>query len=179
MLWLFIEAVWLILPAYAANGLATLSRLFKKTHPIDREAKLAGRPLLGPTKTWEGLIVGTIIGTTIAGIQMVVLPYLPFDQAPVILTIVPMSPLLGFILGLGAMVGDLAGSFIKRRAGISPGRPAPVLDQIDFLIFSLLFASMLITLKWEWVAMLLIITPVLHYAACIVGYLLKIKREPW
>jgi CDP-2,3-bis-(O-geranylgeranyl)-sn-glycerol synthase len=176
--WLLIEAIWLILPAYAANGLVPLVRFFK-THPIDFGKKFANRPLFGATKTWEGFIAGCFIAMAIATLEMFAFPYLPFDQAPITLTIVKMSPLLGFLLGFGAMTGDLIGSFIKRRLGIPSGKPAPILDQEDFLIFSLFFASAFIQLKWQWAVLLLIITPILHYIACIIGYILKVKKEPW
>jgi CDP-2,3-bis-(O-geranylgeranyl)-sn-glycerol synthase len=48
---------------------------------------------------------------------------------------------LGFLLGLGAMAGDAAKSFFKRRLGIAPGHPWIPFDQIDFQIGALLLAG--------------------------------------
>ena len=178
-LWNLIEAVWFILPAYAANGLVPLIGLRKNLHPIDFDKKFFGQPLFGKGKTWEGLIFGIFIGILIATIEALAFPYLPFDQSPVPLTIVRMSPLLGFLLGLGTILGDLAGSFIKRRLKVNRGKPAPVLDQEDFLLGALLLSSLVVSLKMEWVILLLIITPVFHLTANITGYFLRVKNQPW
>jgi CDP-2,3-bis-(O-geranylgeranyl)-sn-glycerol synthase len=83
------------------------------------------------------------------------------------------------VIGFGAMVGDLGGSFIKRRLGIPRGRPAPLLDQLDFIIGMFIFLSFVIAVKWEWVVILVIITPVIHLAANGIAYLAKIKSVPY
>jgi len=175
-IYVLVECIWLILPAYAANGLAPLVR---GRRAIDSGRKLAGRRVFGDGKTWEGLVFGIVIAVLIALIEMIAYPYLPWGISDVPLVIVPMSALLGFLLGSGAMVGDLVGSFIKRRFGLKRGAPAPLLDQEDFLVGSLLFASLLITVKIEWWILLLVITPVLHWTACIIGYIFKVKRTPY
>jgi len=174
-----VEAIWLILPAYAANGLTPLVGLRKNLRPVDGGRKFRGQPLFGPGKTWEGLIFGTVIGGLIGFVEMLAYPYLPFSISPVPLVIVPMSLTLGLLLGLGAMLGDLGGSFIKRRLKIERGRPAPVLDQLDFLAGALVLSLLLVTLKWEWVMLLAVITPIIHIAANMIGYLLKVKKQPW
>ena len=86
---------------------------------------------------------------------------------------------MGIVLGLGALVGDTAGSFIKRRNGIKRGSSAPLLDQDDFLVGALLFASLIIVVKIEWWILLLVITPVIHYIACLIGYAFKVKKTPY
>ena len=174
-----VEAIWLILPAYAANGLTPLVGLCKKLHPIDGGRKLWGQPLLGPGKSWEGLVFGTLIGGLIGMIEMLAYPYLPFSISPVLLNIVPMSLVLGLLLGFGAMSGDLVGSFIKRRLKIPRGRPAPILDQEDFLAGALALSLLLVSLDTGWVILLAVITPVIHIVANGIGYLLKVKKQPW
>jgi len=174
-----VEAVWIILPAYAANGLTPLIGKFLKTHPIDSGRTLKGNPLFGKGKSWEGLAFGSIVGIIIALVQMWAYPYLPWSLSEVELTIVSMGPVLGFLLGFGALIGDLVGSFIKRRLNLKRGRPAPLLDQDDFVLGSLGFAALAVMVKWEWVVLLAIITPILHFIASIIGYLLKVKKEPW
>ncbi|MFQ5647687.1 MAG: CDP-2,3-bis-(O-geranylgeranyl)-sn-glycerol synthase [Candidatus Aenigmatarchaeota archaeon] len=174
-----VEAIWIIIPAYAANGLAPLAGKLGKRHPIDGGREFSGGRLFGNGKSWEGLLLGTVVGVVIALVEMWAHPFLPWDLSPVALTIAPMGPVLGLLLGLGSMVGDLGGSFIKRRFRIPRGRPAPLLDQEDFLIGALLFASILVAVKIEWVVLLVIITPILHWVASACGYLLKVKKEPW
>ena len=174
-----IEAVWLILPAYAANGLTPLVGKKRNLHRMDFGKEFRGEPALGKGKSWEGLLFGSAVGTVIAGVQMLAYPYLPFGLSPVQLDIVPMSLLLGFLLGFGALAGDAAGSLVKRRLGINRGNPAPFLDQLDFLAGALLFSSVLVSLKLEWVVMLVIITPFIHMLASVIGFRARIKRNPW
>lgn len=177
-IFIFVEALWLIIPAYGANGLVPL---IKGRRPIDFGKRLKdGQRLFGPGKTWEGFVFGCIMGAVIGTVQMLAFPYLPWEASgPVVLGIAAMGPVLGFLLGFGAMLGDLAGSFIKRRFKISRGKPAPLLDQEDFLIGALLFALLMVSIKFHWVIMLAIITPVFHWVANGVAYLVRVKREPW
>lgn len=172
----FVEAVWLMFPAYGANGLCMLAR---GKRPIDGGKTFRGKLIFGPGKTWEGLVIGVIIAIAIATLQMFAYPFLPWDLSPVKLNIVPMSPFLGLVIGLGAMVGDLGGSFVKRRLGIPRGKPAPLLDQLDFIIGMFVFLAFVIALKWEWVVMLFVLTPVLHLIANGIAYLIKIKKVPY
>jgi CDP-2,3-bis-(O-geranylgeranyl)-sn-glycerol synthase len=90
-----------------------------------------------------------------------------------------MSPMLGFMLGFGAMFGDLMGSFVKRRLKIGRGKPAPLLDQLDFIAGAFALTFLFVIIKLEWVIILLVVTPVLHLIANIIVYLIKVKREPY
>ncbi|MFH0956321.1 MAG: CDP-2,3-bis-(O-geranylgeranyl)-sn-glycerol synthase [Candidatus Aenigmatarchaeota archaeon] len=182
-IYVLVEATWLVLPAYAANGLVPL---FKGKRRLDFGKKFFdGEPILGPGKTIEGLVLGSIVGVIIGLVEMLAFPYLPWTLSDVPLTLVGQSnllmlPLLGFLLGFGAMVGDSVGSFFKRRLKLKRGQPAPLLDQLDFLFGAFLFASIIIGVpKLEWVILMAILTPVFHFAACVIGYLLKVKKEPW
>ena len=174
-----VEAVWLIIPAFAANGLVPLVGLRKSLHPIDCSRKLGGHRVLGDGKSWEGLLFGMIVGIAIASVEMLAYPYLPWGLSEIPLTIVAMSPLLGLALGLGAMLGDVVGSFIKRRLSRDRGSPVPLLDQLDFLTGALLFASLVATIKLEWILLLAVLTPVVHLAANVIGFRLGVKKTPW
>jgi CDP-2,3-bis-(O-geranylgeranyl)-sn-glycerol synthase len=174
-----VEALYLILPAYAANGLTPLVGLSKNLHPVDGGRKFMRESLFGEGKTWEGLLFGTLIGGLIGLVEMLAYPYLPFSISPEPLNIISMTPWLGLALGLGAMLGDLGGSFVKRRLGIARGMPAPLLDQLDFLAGALCMALIFVTLEIGWVILLAVITPIIHIAANGIGYLLKVKKQPW
>jgi len=175
-LYTFVEAVWLIWPAYGANGLCMLAR---GKQAIDGGRMWRGKQIFGPGKTWEGLALGVVVATLVATFQMLVAPLLPWNLSPIPLDIVPMTPLLGFLMGLGAMLGDIGGSFIKRRLGIARGKPAPLLDQLDFVVGMLIFASLLVAFKWEWAVILLVMTPIIHLTANFMAYLLKLKNVPY
>lgn len=85
----------------------------------------------------------------------------------------------GFLLSLGALMGDLIGSFIKRRLNLQRGQPAPVLDQLDFVIGALTFSFIEIMPSIEIIIIILVLTPIIHLIANMIGYKLKLKREPW
>ncbi|MEM7822997.1 MAG: CDP-2,3-bis-(O-geranylgeranyl)-sn-glycerol synthase [Candidatus Aenigmatarchaeota archaeon] len=174
-----IEAIWLILPAYAANGLAPFVKFLPNRHAIDSGYKLGKMPLFGQTKTWEGFLLGVFFACLVSFIQYLAKPFLPFHLAPQPLLIVEMTPLLGLVIGAGAMCGDLFGSFIKRRIGIKSGSPLPLLDQLDFLAGSLFLSSFFVSIKLEWIVWLAILTTLLHYTASFIGFKLGIKNQPW
>ena len=176
-IYILVEAVWLAIPIFAANGLVPLIRCKRR---LDFGKNFTdSRPILGPGKTIEGFVAGCVFGAIIALVEQLAFPYLPWQLSEVPLMIVAMSPALGFLLGFGAMTGDSVGSFIKRRLNIRRGRPAPLLDQLDFLIGALLISSLVITIKMEWFVMLIVLTPIIHWLACAIGYMLHVKKEPW
>ena len=172
-----VEAVWLVIPIYAANGLVPLIR---GKRPLDFGRNFFDkRRILGPGKTIEGFVAGCLIGAIIAMVEMVAFPYLPWSWSAIPLEMVPMSLGLGLLLGFGAMLGDSAGSFIKRRLNMKRGQAAPLLDQLDFLTGALAVSLLLINLRWEWVVILVVLTPIVHLFSNIIGYFLKVKKEPW
>ena len=92
-------------------------------------------------------------------------------------------------LGLGSMLGDSMGSFIKRRLGVNRGTKAPGLDQYNFVIGAFLLV-MIFNSSWFrihyidgnaiWGLVALLITvPVLHRGINIIGYALGRKEVPW
>jgi CDP-2,3-bis-(O-geranylgeranyl)-sn-glycerol synthase len=86
-------------------------------------------------------------------------------------------------LAFGAMLGDIAGSFIKRRRGIERGGSLPLLDQLGFLVVALLFASLSADFKTLFTIPVIIagfiITPVLHLTTNYIAYKLGLKEVPW
>ena len=82
---------------------------------------------------------------------------------------------IGFLLGFGALVGDALGSFLKRRLGIGRGKPAPILDQLDFLVVALLFASLVVKFSPEFIVIAIVLTLIIHLIANTGAYLLGIK----
>ncbi|MFX0079143.1 MAG: CDP-2,3-bis-(O-geranylgeranyl)-sn-glycerol synthase [Candidatus Hermodarchaeota archaeon] len=183
---LLLLGFWYILPAYVANGFAVFAKFFSSPHPIDGGRVLKDeRYILGPGKSWEGFFIGFISGVCVGLLQVftaqfleaLIVQYLilPPELVPIVLLSIP----LVIIVALGALVGDLFGSFVKRRMNISRGRPAPLLDQLDFLILSIIFGWFIAPLPLVFVVFLLIVTPLIHLLANIIGYLLGLKKVPW
>jgi predicted CDP-diglyceride synthetase/phosphatidate cytidylyltransferase len=114
---LAVEFVFLLV---VANGAPVIAKtIFGKflAQPIDGGRKIFdGRPLFGASKTIRG-VVSALLLTTVA--------------AP----LVGISAGAGALVGLTAMIGDLASSFLKRRMGMTPSRMAVGLDQIPESLF--------------------------------------------
>ena len=119
------------------------------------------------------------LAVLIALVEMFAFPYVPFGISPVPLLIIPMGVMLGFMLGFGAMFGDLCGSFIKRRFNLKRGAAAPILDQNDFILGAFLFAALISPIKWEWIVIMLVLTPIFHLIANVIGYLIRVKKQPY
>jgi len=82
----------------------------------------------------------------------------------------------GLCLGTGALVGDIVGSFIKRRLKIERGRPAPLLDQLDFVIGALIFASLVVVVPLNLTILIIVLSIFLHLGANVIAYLLGMKK---
>lgn len=160
-----------ILPAYVANAVpVVVSKLVPWTpHPLDGGRNwLDGRRIFGNTKTVEGLVSGILAGSITGFIEQ-------------LLGIVEAGLEKGFILSTGAVFGDLLGSFIKRRLGLPPGSPAPILDQLDFLAGALIAAKIagLDNLTSTDILVLVLLTLVLHPLTNLLAYMLHLKKVPW
>ena len=159
------SAIWFILPAYFANAAPVV---LGGGPPLDMGNKFSdGRRIFGDGKTTRGFVGGLIVGTIIGLLQGIF-------RAPLGEHI-----LLGFMLALGALLGDLVSSFIKRRLGIERGGAAPGLDQLSFVVVALILASPVKVPSWQVIAILLIITPPIHLATNFVGYKLGLKSRPY
>jgi len=160
---------WLtyVLPAYFANGAPVL---FGGGRPIDGgKLFIDGKPIFGPRKTVRGFLSGVLVGA-ITGLILGLLGLLP---------ILPDALVLGSLMGLGAMVGDLVGSFFKRRLNKAPGSPMPGLDQLDFLLGAVLFSLPYRPPELDVLICALLLTPAIHLATNYGAYKLGLKKEPW
>ena len=158
-------AIWFILPAYVANAAPVV---LGGGRPIDGGRKFTdGRPIFGPGKTVRGFVAGLIAGSVFGVLQGVAVGQL-YAYA-----------MRGLLLAIGALSGDLIGSFVKRRLNISRGAAAPILDQLGFVVFALLLASPLILPGWDVILTILIITPPIHLATNFCGYKLGLKSRPY
>jgi CDP-2,3-bis-(O-geranylgeranyl)-sn-glycerol synthase len=161
---LIARALEFIFPAYVANAVPVLAG---GGRPLDCGRNfLDGRPIFGKNKTIRGFLVGLMMGTVAGLAESLVFNY-------------PLS--FGFAISLGALVGDLAGAFTKRRLGLPPGELLPIVDQIDFIAGAIVFSLpiSLQWLSWELVVTVLIITPPIHLLTNFGAYKLGLKSNPW
>jgi CDP-2,3-bis-(O-geranylgeranyl)-sn-glycerol synthase len=86
---------------------------------------------------------------------------------------------LGLRLGAGAMVGDSAKSFVKRRVGIAPGASWIPFDQLDFAIGALVFTWSRVSLAWSDAVVILAVTAGGHVIVNHLGYWLGVRDTRW
>src|SRR3954453_2552228 len=137
------HARWLFLPvggAWVAHAPVLRWNLAPALNrPIDGGRTLRGRRLFGDNKTWRGALVmgGGVFAATLAAHSSAW--YRERLPAP----LREVSPrLLGALLAVGAVAGELPNSLMKRQLGIAPGKQRgsagglalTLLDQGDFVL---------------------------------------------
>lgn len=159
---LVVRSLEFIFPAYCANGAPVL---VGGGAPLDFGRNFVdGRRVFGNNKTFRGFLFGFAIGMLVGALEVVLFGY----------------PLLFMALSpAGALLGDLAGAFVKRRLNIPPGGLLPVVDQIDFVVGAMLFSLPLSIVSFELAVVTLIITPPIHLLTNFAAYKLKLKSNPW
>ena len=173
LFWFILSVIWFILPSYTSNSFAPFVNGKK---PLDFNRNFLGHRILGNGKTIEGTLYGIIFGIFIGILQI---QFFDFFQSISPLKLIEHSLSLVFVLSFGAMLGDIIGAFIKRRYGLKRGSPAPLLDQLDFLIVALILSNIFIDITKQMLITLLIITPIIHKTANIIGFYIKVKKTPW
>jgi len=160
------ETILAIIPALVANGSPVL--LKGRGHPIDMgHLFIDGKPLLGKGKTFEGLIIGVLYGATVAYLLAAIAADAALFKA-------------GIAAAVGALLGDMAAAFVKRRLGLERGAQAPVLDQLDFLAGAYTALTLAGYLLEPITALgIAVLVPLLHRATNIAAYRLGLKNVPW
>lgn len=180
---LVLRALYLFLPAYVANMAPVAAKRFNLlpslARPIDGGRVLGTQQLFGPHKTIRGFLVGLLAAIVTAAFQRLgardeglfeSLSAPPHDAY---------SPILwGGALGGGALLGDLAKSFIKRRLGIPPGRRWFPWDQLDLIFGAIVLGRLLYPIPWDVMLIVLLATPLLGVLVNIGSTMVSIK-EAW
>lgn len=170
-----VTAVWVLLPAYLPNSVAVLAG---GGRPIDGGRTWHETRLLGDGKTWRGASGGFLARALLALVLNRIGPTrsgaLPAFPRRAVVT-----------LPAGAMLGDAGGSFLKRRLGRERGAPAPVLDQLGFVVGALVLTRALAptwlrsTFTGSVLVAAIVLTPILHVLSNVGAYLVGVKDVPW
>jgi hypothetical protein len=154
----------LLLLVIVANGAPVLAKRFLGdafSRPIDGGALHAdGRPLLGASKTWRGVILA-VSATAFCAL------------------LVGQPALVGALVGVGAMAGDLLSSYVKRRLGRPVSSRASGLDQIPEALVPLLAVLPLTSLTFTEIV---VIVAVFFFAGVILSRLLfelRVRDQPF
>jgi CDP-2,3-bis-(O-geranylgeranyl)-sn-glycerol synthase len=176
------QCIWYILPAYVANMAPLLAAMAMKDRfavPLDFNRKLAGRPILGSNKTYRGLVAGILGATLVSCLQTQLYAYPPVKSLSLLAYDKVNCALWGFLMGFGALCGDAAKSFVKRRRDIPPGHSWRPFDQVDFLLGALVFTSIVVVPPLSFIAGILIVMPCLKIAVAHLGYWLGWRKTKW
>lgn len=131
----------LVLLAVANGTPVIVKRVFgaRADHAIDCGMRLAdGRFVFGPSKSIRG-VVSSVVATALIAAAMGLTLY------------------VGAVVALGAMAGDLASSFMKRRLGLEPSSKATGLDQIPEALLPCLLLSAIVPLTAGDIAVIVLI----------------------
>jgi len=184
-----LQGLWAFLPAYCSNMLATL---VGGGPPIDGGRVLGdGRRALGEGKTWRGLLAAPLLATLVGVAQHHLAPAFGFGVTG--FGPAPWYAVHAYALALGALVGDLGASFLKRRLGKQRGARWLGPDQLDFVAGGLLVGALaslavaplaggawfLEAFAWGPLLAILIFTPALHVLVNGIGYVIGVKEVPW
>jgi CDP-2,3-bis-(O-geranylgeranyl)-sn-glycerol synthase len=190
---IILQSLWLIIPAYIANGCAAL---LGGGTPIDfGKSYRDGKRIFGDGKTWRGLILGILFGMvggfTLSLVAKIITPteynFIAFEKLD--FTGFPFMIPIVFSICFGALFGDMVKSFFKRRRSIERGKDWIPFDQVDFILGVLFFsfiASVFLQItnltNYNWfldtfsiwhIFFILFITPFFH----VLGNFLNNKRK--
>jgi CDP-2,3-bis-(O-geranylgeranyl)-sn-glycerol synthase len=176
--------IWFLLPAAAANAApvfaAAMPYLRRFDAPIDGGRKWHGERVLGSHKTWRGIIAGIFVATFVLWCQVLLVEHfswtkfiaeeVDYSQLPVLL--------LGPLFAVGALGGDMAESFFKRRRHITSGKAWIPFDQLDYIIGSVLVSLFFVRLTLVQYGLIFVIWFLLHLLGSYLGYKVKLKKDP-
>lgn len=178
MLNLILQCFYFMLPAYFANMAPVIVKKIPFLNiPIDFNNKIKNKPILGKNKTFRGLVFGVLFGIIIALIQSL------FYKNKILLdfAIIDYSNwmLIGFLLGFGAIFGDLIKSLIKRRLNYEPGKPFVPFDQTDFVFGALIFVYPIVNLGADKIIIIIILSFILHIIVNHLAFYTGVRKEKW
>jgi hypothetical protein len=151
--------------------------------PLDGGLALRGRRLLGDNKTWRGAVCMT------AGVVLATALLWQWDwwrdRLPD--AVRASSPVLvGLLIGLGTVVGELPNSFLKRRLDIAPGarRRSPggaalaILDQGDLVLGIWVFLAPVWLMPLWLAAIAFTAVAAIHAVVNLIGYAVGARAAP-
>lgn len=154
--------------------------------PIDGGWRIGDKRLFGDHKTWRGVVV--VVGGSIAtvAIQKTVsigslarLSAVDYDAVDAVS--------FGGAMGVGAALGELPNSFVKRRLSIPPGKSAHgkvqravfyIWDQVDLLMGAWPLIAPVVKPTPLLVAASFAVALIVHPLVAAAGYLLGVRPSP-
>ena len=170
-----LECFLFLLPAAIANMAPVVVKSLPIFNwPVDLGFKFRGQRAFGDNKTYRGFIFGVLAAVLTIYLQQ---KFNLTSQFMLSLAETSNWLFLGFLLGFGALFGDLLKSFFKRQKGIAAGKSWWFFDQVDWIVGAFVFGAFYIDLGWQQFFVSLIMFGVLHLIVNYLGYLLKLKAN--
>lgn len=159
-----IELIHLLILVITANASPILLRKLlndRFNYAVDGNKLFPdGYRILGESVTWRGIIIAIIMTSMVA----LLLSY---------------SWVIGLLVGVYAMLGDMIASFIKRRLGMASSSMAPLLDQIPESLLPALMLQYQFGLDGRSVVILVVLFIVLELMLSYIFYKLGVRRHPY
>ncbi|MEM4663209.1 MAG: CDP-2,3-bis-(O-geranylgeranyl)-sn-glycerol synthase [Candidatus Diapherotrites archaeon] len=163
---LFISILAYTIPTYISNGCALI---FGGGTPLDFNKKFFGKPIFGKGKTIRGTFAGIFFGIIAVVLMSFFMPS----------WFVSNYIIFGIFLVLGAVFGDIAASFFKRRLGLESGAPLLFVDQLDFVIGSIVATCFIRVPTIVEITLIICITFIMHKITNYIAYKTKLKKVAW
>lgn len=169
-----LKLAYFFVPAYFANMAPVLfSKINFLNYSVDCGLKFRGKRIFGANKTFRGFFFATIVGIVVAGLQGLVnfsnLNMVDYGNFNFIL--------IGFLLGFGALFGDLIESFFKRQLNFKPGQPFIPFDEMDYTLGAFILVTFFYKISVFPFLVLLICTVPVHLLVNYIGFKLKLRKD--
>jgi CDP-2,3-bis-(O-geranylgeranyl)-sn-glycerol synthase len=179
---IFFLSMWIIFSAYLANAVAVPVSKGRQFHPIDGGRSFRGQRVFGDGKTVEGFLLASGIGIAGGLAQCLLSPLfllpslawhdfygsilVPRVDLEFYVTANVQAFARAILFPPGAMLGDLLGSFIKRRLNLLSLVAIPV-------------GGSFLQLGIVYIVAILVLTPFIHRIVNKLAYKIKIKAVPY
>jgi hypothetical protein len=183
-----VRVLYLFAPLLVSAALFGVVRRFRflraLDRPIDAGRSFHGERLLGDSKTWRGVLVAVVGSIATVAFQKTVRTY---AAGWALVDYRELDPVLfGAAMGVGAMLGELPNSFVKRRLGIPPGGRAHgwrsvlfyVWDQVDLLTGAWPLVALWISPGSLVVVVSFALALAIHPLVALVGYAVGARDSP-
>ena len=138
--------------------------------PLDAGLTFRKKRLLGENKTVRGLLFAVLASLSVVLLQS-------FFSYGIIDYSLHSPFLVGLLIGIGVILGDALGSFIKRQFAIAPGESLYVLDQIDSVLVFPLLLSFVVWIGFRYYLLSIILWGVFHLILKYFGFILGIEEK--
>lgn len=176
------SALWFFLPAGIANATPVFAAFMPGLRywntPLDLDKSWRGKRILGKHKTLRGLVSGVVMATIVFWLQRYGYEHSYWLRTISYIDYGNVTLWLGFLLGFGALIGDVVKSFYKRLGRIAEGTSWFPFDQIDYILGGIGASLLVVRLAFNQYLLIGIVWLSLHLLASYIGYLLGLKKQP-